>query len=176
MTKFVKVFLLVFLLLILIVIIVGLFLPTNYIVNKSIIIDAKPAAIHEYVGDLKKWPDWEPWTEKDPTIIVTYGGKTSGIGASQSWSGKGGEGRLTLTSSSPASGIKYDLSFDNGKHECKSAMIYKPMEDGQTKVTWVVEGDMNKPIIGGYYALIMETMTGPVFERGLKKLKKQVEE
>jgi ribosome-associated toxin RatA of RatAB toxin-antitoxin module len=175
MSKFFKALSLAFLVLILIVIIVGLFLPTNYSVNRSIIIDAKPAAIHEYVGDLKKWPEWEPWTEQDPTIIITYGEKTSGIGANQSWIGKDGDGQLTLTSSSPAKGIEYDLLFDNGKYECKSAVVYEPMEEGQTKVTWSMDGNMNKPIIGGYFALIMDSMTGPMFERGLEKLKKQVE-
>jgi hypothetical protein len=155
---------------------IGLFLPTNYSVNRSIIIDAKPAAIHEYVGDLKKWREWEPWTEQDPTIIITYGDKTSGIGANQAWIGKDGDGQLILTSSSPAKGIKYDLFFDDGKYECKSAIAYEPIEEGKTKVTWSMEGSVDKPIIGGYFALIMGSMTGLAFERGLEKLKKQVEE
>ena len=176
MSKFFKALSVTLLLLILIVIIIGLFLPPNYTVNRSIIIDAKPAAIHEYVGDLKKWREWEPWSEQDPTIITNYGDKTSGIGASQSWIGKDGDGQLILTSSSPAKGIEYDVLFDSGKYECKSAMVYEPMEDGQTKVTWSMQGYMDKPIIGGYIALIMESITGPMFERGLDNLKKQVEE
>ena len=176
MSKFFKALSIAFFVLILIVIIIGLFLPTNYSVNRSIMIDAKPAAIHEYVGDVKKWHEWEPWTEDDPTIVVTPGEKTSGIGATQSWVGKDGDGHLTLTSSSPARGIEYDLFFDNGKYECKSAIVYEPMEEGQTKVTWSMEGNMDKPMIGGYVALIMESMTGPKFERGLEKLKKQLEE
>lgn len=48
------------LVLVLIFIILGLSLRTNYSVNRSIIIAAETAAIHEYVRDLKKWPDGEP--------------------------------------------------------------------------------------------------------------------
>ena len=42
-------------------VIVGAFLPQDYSVSRSIVIDAQPSAIHGYVGDLKRWPKWGPW-------------------------------------------------------------------------------------------------------------------
>ncbi len=177
MSKFFKVLSIAFLLLILIVIIIGIFLPTNYSVNRSIIIDAKPAAIHEYVGDLKKWREWEPWTERDPTIIITYGDETLGIGASQSWVGKDGDGGLILTSSSPATGIEYDLLFGSGKYECKSAMVYEPVEEGQTKVTWSMEGNMDKTnyrwLFRAYYGVYDETYV-PARTRKIKETGREI--
>ena len=74
------------------VIIVGLFLPGDYMVTRTVEISATPDQIHEYVGDLKRWPEWSPWKKTDPTIEIT-------LGASQSWTDKSGGGSLTVTQS-----------------------------------------------------------------------------
>ncbi len=95
----------------------GMILPTQYSLSRVIEIQAKPEAIHEYVGDLKKWDVWAPWKEEDPEIVTTYGEITSGVGASQSWMDNEGGGSLTLTQSSPEQGIEYDLFFDQGAYQ-----------------------------------------------------------
>lgn len=156
--------------------IVGLFLPTSYTVERSIVINAGPEKVHEYVGDLNKWDDWAPWKEEDPTIVVTRGEKTSGVGASQYWVGDSGDGALTITKDSQEEGIEYDLVFEGGLYECQSAMAYEDLKDGDTRVTWIMSGDMNSPIIGGYFALMMDSMVGEMFDRGLNNLKSKVEE
>ncbi len=141
----------------------------------SIVIDAGPEKIHEYVGDLMKWGEWTPWKEEDPTIVVTRGEKTSGVGASQSWVGESGDGALTITKNSPAEGIEYDLVLDGGAYVCESAMTYETLPDGGTKVTWIMNGDMGTPVIGGYFVLMMDSMVGEMFDRGLSNLKVRVE-
>lgn len=154
---------------------VGLFLPTTYRVERSVVIDAKPYEVHEYVGDLTKWDEWTPWKEEDPTIVVTRGGTTSGVGATQSWVGESGSGALTIINDSPEKGIQYDLVFEGGAYVSKSEMVYHELQDGDTRVTWVMIGDMEKPVIGGYLALMMDSMIGKMFERGLSNLKTKVE-
>jgi len=161
---------------IVIVVVVGLFLPTSYTVERSVVIDAAPTQIHKYVGDLNNWSAWEPWMEGDPTIIVTQGEKTKGIGASQSWVGDSGDGALTFTKDSPTEGIEYDLFFDDGAYVSQSAMVYDPLEDGETKVTWTMSGDIGAPVIGGYFALMMNAMVGEMFDKGLSNLKNTVED
>ncbi len=161
---------------IIVVLIGGMFLPTKFGLSRAIDIQAKPEAIHEYVGDLKKWDVWAPWKEEDPEIVTTLGAITSGVGANQSWTDREGGGSLTLTMSSPDRGIEYDLFFDQGKYQCKSAMRYEVLAENVTKVTWSMQGDMNMPIIGGYLALMMDSMIGTMFERGLLKLKVHVEQ
>ncbi len=154
----------------------GLVLPTQYSLSRAIEIQAKPETIHEYVGDLKKWDVWAPWKEEDPDIVTTYGEITSGVGASQSWMDSEGGGSLTLTKSSPEQGIEYDLFFDQGTYQCKSGMQYMTLTENITRVTWSMQGDMNMPIIGGYLAMTMDSMVGAMFDRGLSKLKSQVEQ
>lgn len=173
--RFLKTLITAILIILILIVVVGLFLPTGYRVERSIVIDAGPEKIHEYVGDLMKWGEWTPWKEEDPTIVVTRGEKTSGVGASQSWVGESGDGALTITKDSPEEGIEYDLVLDGGTYVCESAMTYETLPDGDTKVTWIMNGDMGTPVIGGYFVLMMDSMVGEMFERGLSNLKVRVE-
>lgn len=154
--------------------VVGLFLPTKYTVTRTQVIPGKPASIHTHVNDLTKWEGWAPWKDEDPSLIVTLGDKTSGVGANQTWLGKDGNGQLTFTQSSPEKGIDYDLSFNNGLYKCTAFIHYRDI-GGSTQVTWTMKGDMAFPVIGGYFALTMDSMAGPMFQRGLTKLKSVVE-
>lgn len=173
--KFLKLLFSAIIILIVIVVVVGLFLPTNYKVQRSVVIDASPSQIHKYVGDLNNWDSWEPWREGDPSIVITRGEKTQGIGASQSWVGDSGDGALTFTKDSPNEGVEYDLVFDDGEYMSQSAIDYDPLEGGETKVTWTMSGDIGAPVIGGYFALMMNSMVGEMFDKGLSNLKNTVE-
>ncbi len=154
------------------IIIVGLFLPGNYQVTRTVEIAAGPEQIHKYVGDLKRWPEWSPWKKADPTIEITLGTITEGVGASQSWTDKTGGGSLTITQSDSQAGIAYDLFFD--EYPCQAQMSYEA--DGpKTRVVWEMSGEAGMPVVGGYFALMMDGMVGPMFEEGLSMLKQAVE-
>lgn len=174
--RFLKNFLLAVLLILIIIVVAGLFLPTSYTVERSITVDASPEEVHQHVGDLTKWDEWAPWKEEDPTIVVTRGDKTKGVGASQSWVGESGDGALTITKDSPEEGIEYDLVFEGGQYVCQSAVVYEELSKGETKVTWIMNGDMETPVIGGYFAILMDSMVGDMFDRGLQNLKTKVEQ
>src|SRR5437867_13063789 len=78
-------------------VVVGLLLPSGYAVSRSIVVSAEPARVQPLVTDLKRWPEWEPWQEMDPTIRQTFEAKTTGVGAHRSWTGKSGDGEMTYT-------------------------------------------------------------------------------
>ena len=71
------------------------------------------------------------------------------------------------------SGIVYDMSFDQGAYVSTGAIRYAPEGDG-TRVTWTMDGEA-----GGwfqrYFVAMMDRMVGPMFERGLEKLKAAAE-
>src|SRR5262245_14663703 len=83
----------------------GLVLPNDYNFSRSVTINATPAQVHALVGDLARWPDWAPWYDEDPTIKTTMGAKTTGVGASQSWTAESGDGKLILTRCDAEQGI-----------------------------------------------------------------------
>ena len=155
-------------------VVVGLLLPSRYHVERSVVIAAPPERIHVLVGDLERWPDWEPWLDLDPSIRTTLGETTVGVGASQSWVGNSGNGELTFTSWDPRTGVVYDLAFDQGKIRSVGSISYEPVEGG-TKVTWDMSGENGMNPLARYFGLLMDAMVGPPFEMGLEKLKAATE-
>ncbi len=149
---------------------VGLMLPSEYAVERSIVIDAPREAIHHYVGELRNWPEWTPWEEMDPEMVSEFGAQTTGVGASQSWTGKSGSGELTFTSCDLEQGIAYDMDFDEGAFLSVCRMIYEDDPNG-VKVTWTMNGDVGGDLIGRYFTMMMDKWVGPPFEQGLAKLK-----
>ncbi len=159
-----------------IVLVVGIsfFLPKTYHVERTVSIDAPPAQVHRLTSDLRNgWPQWEPWSEADDSIVTTYGDVTAGVGASQSWTSNRGTGALTLTVCDVAVGVEYDMSFNVDQYISNGKLSYTPTATG-TDVTWEMDGDMSG-VTGKYFGLMMDSMVGPMFEQGLDNLKDAAE-
>jgi len=154
----------------------GMMLDRNYVVERSIVIDATPATIHTIVGDLKRWNDWSPFERHDESVVVTLGGQTTGVGATQSWTSDDGPGALTFIKSDPQTGIEYELAFgaDDKRMLSKGVISYEVIEGG-TRTTWTMRGRMDQAVVGGYVAAMMDAMVGQNFDKGLKKLKEVAE-
>jgi len=157
-----------------VVILGGLILPNNFEIKRSVSIEASNSHIHQFVNNLKKWPQWTPWKESDPSVNVTLGEITQGLGASQSWTANGGGGSLTFTSSSSESGIDYDFFFEGDETRYPASISYSEGQPPIT-VTWKMSGKVDTLIIGPYVAMMMDPMVGDMFQKGLDKLKKIVE-
>lgn len=158
---------------------IGFFLPTSYRIEEYVMIRATPVQIHDYVGELKKWDEWTPWLAEDPTIVTTHGDKTTGVGASQSWTGKDGDGELTFTKCDPMTGIAYDMAFITGETRAPAVceMIYEAKGE-KTKVIWTMEGDVGDfmpPVLAGYMNIAMKMQISSMFEQGLETLMIKVE-
>jgi hypothetical protein len=156
------------------VVVVSFFLPKTYHVERTVSIAAPASQVHRLTSDLAKgWPQWEPWSEVDDTIQTTYGDVTSGVGASQIWTGTSGSGELTLTHCDENTGVEYDMSFDEGEYPSTGKIVYTSTATG-TDVTWVMDGEATG-VLGKYFGLMMDRMVGPMFEQGLDNLKAAVE-
>lgn len=155
--------------------IAGVFLPQHYSVTRSVVVTGTGDKVHRLTNDLQQWPKWSPWAKLDPSIKVTLGDKTQGLGASQAWQDSSGGGRLQFTQSSPSQAISYNIWFGEAATPAISTMTYTTLNATETKVNWTIEGDVQMPVIGFYIALIMDSLIGPAFELGLKNLKGQVE-
>ncbi|MEM9415897.1 MAG: SRPBCC family protein [Planctomycetota bacterium] len=154
-------------------VLVGVLLPNKYHVERSVTVDAPAEVVFKYLNDLEAWEQWEPWSEDDDSLVVTLGEVTVGEGATQSWTSEAGKGELEFTMSDPEKGISYDLQFD-GYAPSTSDMTFEVV-DGKTVLTWTMDGTIDMPVVGGYFAMIMDGMVGPYYENGLNKLKEVAE-
>ena len=153
----------------------GVFLPQHFSVSRSVTVSGSSAQIHQLTNDLTQWPKWSPWIELEPSVTVTLGDITQGIGANQSWTDTSGGGRLLYTGSTPDKAISYNIWFSDNEVPAISTMSYATLNASQTKISWAIEGDMQIPVIGFYMALLMDKMIGPAFELGLSNIKREVE-
>lgn len=151
--------------------------PAKFHIERSVAIAASPAAIFPRLNDLRLAHEWAPWRDKDPQAVYTFDGPASGVGASQSWSGNGdiGAGRQTIVESRANERVRLRLDFEKPfAATCTSDQVLRA-EGGQTIVTWTMDGDNN------YLAKLMclfmnqDKMIGTEFEKGLGRLKAQVE-
>lgn len=155
--------------------VVGVIIPNKVNVKRSIEIKGTPEQIHDYVNNLEQWSKWGPWASMDPSMKTTIGEIKSGVGASQSWQGEGGNGSLTITSSSIEKGIVYDMLFEGDPGVYQAGLTYQPQGD-TVRVTWYMTGEMKPIIIGNYFSLLMDSLVGDSFEQGLNTLKRTVEQ
>jgi Polyketide cyclase / dehydrase and lipid transport len=155
--------------------VVGLLLPRQWKVERSVVIQAAPEHIHPLIEDLKAWQSWAAWTkDMDPEVKNEYGGPTTGVGAWWSWSGPVmGHGKMTITKSDVAAGVWVDEMIETDKEVNAHGSLTWTQEGGGTKVTWVDTGTL--PPMGGYFVGMIEGMLGDNFEVGLKHLKAEVE-
>lgn len=151
--------------------VVGFFLPSSYLVKRTVVVNAAPDKLYPLVATPKRWSDWSVWTKRDPAMKITYFGPESGTGAGWSWDSKTeGKGKMTLTKADPQDGMTYDLYFPDTDSNTHGVMAFTP-QGGSTLVTWTNEGDMGRNPLLHYLAAMMDRMVGPDFEAGLANLK-----
>lgn len=61
--------------------IVAAFRPAEFEVHRSAVIHAPPERIRGLVDDFHRWSRWSPWERLDTTVERSFGGATSGKGA-----------------------------------------------------------------------------------------------
>lgn len=113
---------------------------TNYDLNQSLVIEATPSNVTDYLSDLKTWSTWGPWNKEDTTIVTTYGEITKGKGASMTWTSASGPGELTISEIEP--GKSMATKMDMGGSPAEGYWNFESEGDG-TKVTWGMKGQKN---------------------------------
>lgn len=152
---------------------IAMFLPSEVHVERSLVIPASSEIVFNQINDLRKWKEWSPWHQMDPDMKITYEDFLSGEGASYRWdSNELGNGKLTITDSQPFQYIETEMDFmDQGT--ATGYYRLEPVEEG-TQVTWGFETDMGNGPVEKYMGLMMDSMVGSDFEKGLQNLKSYV--
>lgn len=163
------------LILILLLVVIGLFLPSEIRVKRSIEINAAQETIFKQVNNFKNWNKWSPWEQKDPDMTKKYSENPAGKGAWQTWKSESqGNGKQTIIESNPPSKLKTKLEFEDQGTSYGFWNLEKT-DDENVKATWAMETDFGWNLIGRYIGLGFDGMLGPDFEKGLQNLKELTE-
>jgi effector-binding domain-containing protein/uncharacterized membrane protein len=157
------------------VVIVAFFLPKTAHVERSVVIDRPASQIFGVLNNLHRFNAWSPWFDLDPQAKYTFAGPASGVGAKTSWVGNKdvGSGSQEIIASKPNELLKLQLDFgDMGKPTATFLLV---PEGRRTTVTWTLDQSFEGSLIGRYIGLMMDSMVGKDYEKGLAKLKTMVE-
>lgn len=151
--------------------------PSQFRVERSVVINASVAKVFPHVNQLTHWQAWSPWVKLDPQAKNIFEGPQAGEGAKLSWHGndKIGEGSMTITESYRNERIRLRLDFVRPfKNTSNAEFTFTPSGD-QTRVVWAMYGENN--FIAKTVGLFIdcEKMLGGYFEEGLNNLKAVVE-
>ena len=147
--------------------------PATYHVERSIQTSASPEAVYALVNDLNRFPEWSPWQDLDPKMTIQVEGGGVGTGASYYWVGNKdvGEGRMTITESTPSTHVAQKLEFLKPFASTSDVHFRIMPEAGGSHVTWAMDGTNNYMAKVMTLFMNMDSMIGKDFEKGLGRLK-----
>lgn len=151
--------------------------PDQVHIERKLAMAATPADVFPYLNDLKKFVEWSPWQDRDPTQTMEFSEPSFGTGAWYAWKGNDqvGEGKMTITAVEPGRKVDLDLEFI-APWQSKATVDYTltPRPEG-VEVVW---GYDEQPAFTGKLFMMfmdMDAMLGADFEKGLASLKVKAE-
>ena len=178
-----KIFKYLFFLLLIFIIGASIYIATKdgkfQIEQKQVIAAPQEVAFNE-VNDFTTWKNWEPWSAEATDMIIDYGEKTSGEGASYSWSSEEmGEGSITNIKSNPYTSIDQEISFKTPFGDSESEIFWEFQERGDsTLVTWGMKGEQTfmEKVAFTFQEQSLNDMMQPMFKKGLDNLQESIRE
>lgn len=151
-------------------------LPSQYRVERTVMIQAPDSVVYQQVADFENWITWSAWALRDKEALNSFSGTPSSIGHQWSWKGEiMGEGSMTHTELFPNKKVVSELAFVQPQPmKATNIMELTPTPSG-TRVSMAIEGSLGYPI-ERIFGLAMDDLIGPDFEEGLNNLKQQIEE
>jgi len=161
---------------IVLLVIIGFFLPSTVAVERSVEINVPVNKVYAQVVEFKNWPNWDPWSKKDPNIARSYPTGSKGEGAMYEWKSDHksvGNGSQLMVEAIENESIRTELRFD-GQGEANSHWQFEA-SGGITKVTWGFRTDFGLNVFGRYMGLAFEEYVAKDYEKGLARLKNYCE-
>jgi Polyketide cyclase / dehydrase and lipid transport len=153
--------------------------PTEYLIKRDIVINAKPEAIFPYLVSSKNADQWMPWKESDPQVQISYSGPEEGLGSTSSWDSPGqmGTGKAEVVGVIANQSVKTKITYSKPMEMTQDSEFILTTQGEATQMTWTVTG--SQPFFARLMCTLMfmdmDKYVGGMFERGLNKLKLTVE-
>jgi len=165
------------LILLLLLIVIGVLLPSASQVERSILINAPAGRIFPHLNGMRAFHAWSPWAEVDPDTRYEFSGPDRGVGSRMAWQsgdGRVGHGSQQITASIPTERVEMQLEFGD-KGDGTAAFLLEPEGDA-TRVRWQFRTQFGWDLFGRYVGLMLDSMIGAAYDRGLGTLKAQIEQ
>jgi len=154
----------------------GFFLPHQVHIQRSAIINVPPCEVYAVLDGFRSFDRWSPWADKDPQMKVEMTGPAAGVGAHYSWLGNKdvGGGSQEIVANTPDRRVELALQFSGFDGVSRTIYALEPTTEG-TQLTWSIDTPLGHDPISPYFGLMMDSMVGSDFEKGLARLKTLLE-
>lgn len=129
--------------------IIALFLPKDYSIERSIIIDAPKHTVFDYIKYVRNQERYSKWAMADPEQKITTTGTDGTVGFINAWDSakKAGAGEQEITGLIEGERITTELRFTRPfKNVGHSYMATETHNAHSTKVIWGMSGKMPYPL------------------------------
>jgi len=149
------------------------FFPRRPRVARRILIRADRSHIFPLINDLRNWPRWTAWNQRQE-IEYHYDGPPAGAGATQHWRSPSHFGVLHMTQSHEGERIAYTLTM-NDRWLLEGALSLEEVAPRHTRVLWVTRWQGAPLPWARYMDLMMMLWIGRDFSAGLENLRRLAE-
>lgn len=149
--------------------------PSKYEGSATVKMDAPVAVVYDVVSDMTTWENWIPWKKQDPSMVLTMGKKTKGMGASYSWtSDMMGGGSSEVVEAETNKSMRNKLSFEGFDGDSYGVWKFEETGEGKSSTTWSMESESTIPFPMRGMMLMGESME-ETFTKGLNSIKEIAE-
>lgn len=175
MRKFFRIAGITILVIILVPLVAALFIPKEYSLERSVLINQPSDSVFAFLVMLKNQEQFSVWEKMDPAMKKEYRGTDGTVGFVSAWDSKMGDvgsGEQEIKSIIPGERIDYTLRFFKPFKSVSDAWIVtEPAGDSVTAVKWGFAGSMNYPFNVMRIFMNFEEAIGKDYEKGLASLK-----
>ena len=170
--KIIKIILLSILAISALMLIIALFLPKDYIVTQSIVINRPQSEVFNYVKIIDNQKYYSIWVMEDPNSLMTSKGVDGEVGYITAWDsknknvGKGEQEIMKLTNERIDVNLRFVRPF---KSEAKASTTCKAIDSKTTEVTNEFYGNSSYPM--NLMTIFMKGMLGDGMKKNLTNLK-----
>jgi len=158
------------------IVILALVAPTDFRMEREIVIDRPKAEVFAYLRSLKNQNNWSVWAMKDPAIRNEFRGTDETVGFVNAWEGNKdvGKGEQEIKKIVEGARVEFELRFEKPFKATNDAYIStEAVNANQTKVRWGFSGKSPRPM--NIMTMLMKGVLAKDFDTGLSNLKKILE-
>lgn len=129
--------------------VVALFIPKEYSLERSVIINAPKHTVFDYIKYVRNQERYSKWAMADPEQKITTTGTDGTIGFINAWDSakKAGAGEQEITGITDGERITTELRFIRPfKNVGHSYMVTEAHNESGTKITWGLSGNVPYPL------------------------------
>ena len=128
---------------------IALFIPRNYEITGTVVIEKPRHVVFDYIKFLKNQDYYSKWVQSDPNMRKEFRGIDGTIGFVYAWNGnkQAGEGEHEITAITFGERINTELRFKRPmSNTAHTYMITEAVTEHSTKVTWGMTGKSTYPV------------------------------